>query len=55
VTANRFRAGALLGFGGVPSFPHTPEGQVDYHDVIRGREMPTERRARERGASGRRR
>ena len=65
---------ARLGYGGVPIFPNTPEGQaerlayyearklnhlpnslLDYNDVIRGRETPAERRARERRATGRRR
>jgi hypothetical protein len=67
-------ASVRLGVGGVPSFPHTPEGQaerlayyearklnhlpdslLDYHDVIRGRETPAERRAREGRPSGGRR
>jgi hypothetical protein len=64
---------ARLGFGGVPIFPNTPEGQaerlayyearklnhlpdslLDYHDVIRGRETPAERRSREGRATRRR-
>ncbi len=32
-----------------------PHSLYDYHDVLRGRETPAERRAREGGASGRRR
>jgi hypothetical protein len=32
-----------------------PHSMLDYHDVRRGRETPTERRAREGGAGGRRR
>jgi hypothetical protein len=65
---------ARLGYGGVPIFPNTPEGQaerlayyearklnhlpnslLDYNDVIRGRETPAERRAREGRTTGRRR
>jgi hypothetical protein len=34
---------------------HLPHSLLDYHDVLRGRETPGERRAREGRASGRRR
>jgi hypothetical protein len=34
---------------------HLPHSLLDNHDVGRGRETPAERRARKRGASGRRR
>jgi len=34
---------------------HPPDSIYDYHDVIRGRETPAERRARQRSATGRRR
>lgn len=34
---------------------HLPDSLLDYHDVLHGRETPAERRARERGATGRRR
>jgi hypothetical protein len=62
---------ARLGYGGVPMFPntpaerlayyearklnHLPNSLLDYHDVIRDRETPAERRARERRTTGRRR
>jgi len=32
---------------------YLPASLLDYNDVIRGRETPVERRARERGATGR--
>jgi len=34
---------------------HLPNSLLDYHDVIRGRETPAERRAREGRTTGRRR
>ena len=34
---------------------HLPNSLYDYHDVIRGRETPAERRAREGRTAGRRR
>jgi hypothetical protein len=34
---------------------HLPDSLLDYHDVIRGRETPAERRSREGRATGRRR
>jgi hypothetical protein len=51
--ANAERQAQRLAHYDARKLDRLPDSLLDYHDVLRGRETPAERRARERLASGR--